>query len=295
MSASRRIFRLLYHAAVALGRPVGGLRPRRIYDILGRLAFDAPEFQWFRNRWGHELFLSPYYHIDRNILIFGTYDPTLHEVIESLLEPGMTALDVGANLGEIALHMGKRVGATGAVYAFEPISGIFERLRQHVERNGMQDVVRAVPLALSDRSGEAEIAFAEQSADNQGLASIANLSDKAGPLRTRIRTMTLDEFVRTEGIERIDLIKVDIQGAEPQFLDGAAETLRRYRPKLLMEFSPDDLQHANLTSRDLALRVERHGYDIRPLRGREAGAPLRAATMPETFAAPNVLCTPRSS
>ena len=66
--------RPLFRAACAVGRPFGGIRPRRIYDWLGRLAHPVAEFDWRRNRWGDELYLSPHYHIDRNILIFGTYD-----------------------------------------------------------------------------------------------------------------------------------------------------------------------------------------------------------------------------
>jgi FkbM family methyltransferase len=284
--------RLLYHTAVALGRPFGGLRPRRIYDLLARRAFTTPQFQWFRNKWGHDLHLSPYYHIDRNILILGTYDADLHAALERLLQPGMTALDVGANLGEIALHMAARVGPTGQVHAFEPVPAVFNRLQQHITRNRLGDIVHPHPIALSDQTGETDIAFAPDTADNQGLASITNLTDKAGPLRARIPTLTLDDFVQQNNIQQIDLIKIDIQGAEPRFLTGAEQTLRRLRPKLLMEFSPDDLRQANLTSRDLAQRLANLGYEIHPLTQSGFRPALNPITLPETYSAPNVLCTP---
>jgi FkbM family methyltransferase len=287
--------RLLYHTAVALGRPIGGLRPRRIYDVLARRAFPTPEFQWFRNKWGHDLHLSPYYHIDRNILILGTYDADLHNALERLLQPGMTALDVGANLGEIALHMAARVGPTGQVHAFEPVPAIFNRLEQHITRNRLENILHPHPLALSDQTGQTEIAFADSSADNQGLASITNLTDKAGPLRTVIPTRTLDDFVQRERINRIDLIKIDIQGAEPRFLTGAQNTLNRLRPQLLMEFSPDDLRQANLTSRNLAQQLASLGYEIHPLAKHGPAPALNPATLPESFAAPNVLCTPKDA
>src|SRR4051794_596798 len=167
-------FRIAYHTAVALGRPIGGLRPRRVYDILGRRAFARPEFKWSRNRWGHELHLSPYYHIDRNILILGTYDLALHLALERLLKPGMVALDVGANLGEMALHMGALVGKEGRVYAFEPAPPTYGRLVEHVERNGLGEVVTPLAVALSDRTGTLELAYPDAATDNQGLASVAN-------------------------------------------------------------------------------------------------------------------------
>jgi len=286
--------RLLYHTAVALGRPIGGLRPRRIYDLLARRAFPTPQFEWFRNRWGHDLLLSPYYHIDRNILILGTYDADLHAALERLLHPGMTALDVGANLGEIALHMAARVAPTGQVHAFEPVRAVFARLQQHITRNHMENILHPHPIALSDQTGQTEIAFADPSADNQGLASITNLTNKAGPLRTVIPTQTLDDFVQQQNIQQIDLIKIDIQGAEPRFLTGAQNSLKRLRPQLLMEFSPDDLRQANLTSRDLAQQIATLGYQIHPLTKRGFAPALNPATLPESFAAPNVLCTPKT-
>jgi hypothetical protein len=109
----RAIYRLLYEIACIIGRPIGGIRPRRIYDILGRRIFTKPEFAWHRNRWGDELFLSPYYDIDRQILIFGTYDPDLHAIIEHLVKPGMICCDIGANIGEVALHLAHRVQPGG--------------------------------------------------------------------------------------------------------------------------------------------------------------------------------------
>lgn len=293
VNRARGLFRTLYHAAEALGRPVGGLRPRRMYDFLGRRAFGQPEYRWFRNRWGHELYLSPHYHIDRSILSFGTYDRDLHEMFERLLEPGMVTFDVGANLGEMALHMASRVGRTGAVYAFEPVPAVSERLRQNVNRNGLEEIVRIVAFALSDADGETEIAYADTSSNNQGLASIVNFTEPVGSLRATIKTITLDHFVREEDIDRIDFIKIDIQGAEARFLDGARETLSRFHPKLFMEFSPADLSEAGLTSRDLARRIESHDYDIRLVGRNGVGPPILIANLSESFAAPNVLCSYR--
>ena len=293
MPLKRAIFRSLFHAACAIGRPIGGIRPRRIYDILGRLAYDRPEFAWFRNRWGDELLLSGHYHIDRNILIFGTYDLDLHLALERMIQPGMVCMDVGANLGEMALHMARKVGPAGAVHAFEPVESVRARLATHVERNARQDVVRVWPIALSSATGQAEIAYADASQDNQGLASIVNLSDKPGPLRMTIPTMTLDEFVQRHAIDRLDLMKIDIQGAEYALLEGGRESLPRLAPDLLMEISPDDLRHASRTSRDLCRMIESLGYSIFALSKGDIGRPIRAADVPEDFSATSVCCTRR--
>jgi FkbM family methyltransferase len=285
--------RPLFRAAVAVGRPIGGIRPRRVYDWLGRLAYPSLEFHWRRNRWGDELYLSPHYHIDRNILVFGTYDADLHQAIEHLVQPGMVCFDVGANLGEVALHMARRAGSGGQVHAFEPAPPIFERLRLHVVRNRMQDVVHTHPIALSDRTGPCTIAFPGAEEDNQGLGSIANLGPKSGAARATASAMTLDEFVAEHGLTRLDLMKVDIQGGEPALLRGGRRTLTELGPDLLMEISPEDLRAGGSDSRELCRMLEEYGYRIHHLTGGRVGRRIHAGEVTPGFAATNVYCTRR--
>jgi FkbM family methyltransferase len=286
-------FKTIYHALARTTGPLGGIRPRRIYDILARRAFHHPEYEVFTNRWGDELLLSHFYHIDRNILIFGTYDLDLHLGLQRLLKPGMVAFDVGANLGEMALHMARLVGSGGQVWAFEPVPAIHQRLLGHIQRNNVGNIIHAVDLALSDQTGAAALAAPDEHADNQGLGSIANLTAKAGPVRTTIPTITLDDFVAQHGISRIDLMKIDIQGAEPKLIAGGTQTLSRFAPDLLMEFSPDDLRHTGTTSRDLAVQLSELGYQIHALIKEGIGPAIEIQSLPLDFAATNVLCRKR--
>jgi FkbM family methyltransferase len=283
--------RPLFRAACAVGRPFGGIRPRRVYDWLGRLAYPVPEFEWRRNRWGDELYLSPHYHIDRNILIFGTYDADLHQAIENLVRPGMVCLDVGANLGEVALHVARRVGPGGQVHAFEPAPPIYERLRLHVGHNHLQDVVHTHPIALSDQTGPCTIAFPGADQDNQGLGSIVNLGPKSGAARATASAMTLDDFVAEHGLTRLDLMKVDIQGGEPALLRGGRRTFAELGPDLLMEVSPEDLRAAGSDSRELCRMLDEYGYRIHHLTGGRVGRRIHASEVTPAFAATNVYCT----
>jgi FkbM family methyltransferase len=300
----RQLYRAAYKTFCALGLPFGGLRPRRLYDKLGRLAYDTPEFNWFRNRWGDELFLSHYYHIDRNILNFGCYDENLHLAIENLVKPGMVCFDVGANLGEITLHLARRVGPLGSVYAFEPVPAVMERLRQNIERNYPSQAdhsadqprapkIHLFPLALSNASGKVQIATAGTNEDNQGLASLVNLDDKRTPARQEIQMVSLDEFVAQHQISRINLMKVDIQGAEIKLLEGGRRVFTEMAPDLLMEFSPQDLAAACKNSRDLGEALERYGYKIYRLNGGKVGTQIRADSVTPTFHATNVFCSQR--
>lgn len=284
------MYRSLFKLLVAAGKPVGGVRPRRLYDWLGRLAHKEAQFDWFKNRWGAHLFLSPHFHIDRNILVFGCYDEDLHLALESLLKPGMVCMDVGAHFGEVAFHMAQKVGPSGEVYAFEPEPSLYERLIKHAERNERKMRVCTVPMALSDRSGSATLYAASEDADNQGLGSLMNGRPQLRRQVT-VQTTTLDAFVKQQKIERIDLIKVDIQGAEIRFLRGGHETFRRMKPDLLIEFSPDDLKASGKNSRDLFEVLETYGYQLFRMKQGEIGARIDGRTIKPGFSAPNVYCT----
>lgn len=221
--------------------------------------FTEPEFEWRRDQWGIELRLAPFYHIDRDIIVFGCYDPDLHALLEKLLQPGMVCMDIGANLGEMALHMGLRAGPNGKVYAFEPVSAVFKRLKEHIDRNGLEQVVAPFQIALSSTNGSLAIACADERADNQGLGSIVNTSNPKVTRRETVETRTIDAFVADRKIERIDLIKADIQGAEFALLEGGARVFGSLNPDLLLEISPDDLVKAGKTGRDLCAKMEAYG------------------------------------
>lgn len=284
------VYRGLYKLLVAAGKPVGGVRPRRIYDWLGRRAHTEAEFEWFKNKWGANLLLSPYFHIDRNILAFGCYDADLHQAIENLVKPGMVCIDAGAHFGEAALHMSLKAGQKGTVIAFEPEPMIYERLIKHAERNEKKMRLCTVPMALSDRNGTATLFAVAENEDNQGLNSLVHSRPQLGR-KIEIQMTTLDAFAKQQKLERLDLIKVDIQGAEIRFLRGAHDTLRKYSPDLLIEISPDDLKASGKTSRDLCDLLQVYGYEIFHMKQGKVGARIDPQKVKPDFSAPNVYCS----
>jgi FkbM family methyltransferase len=290
----RRIYATLFEMLCTVGRPLGGIRPRRMYHWLARRAFEKPAYRWYRNRWGCELYLSPYYHIDRCIIAFGTYERALHDFLEHNVRPGMVCIDIGANLGEVAMHMARKTGSSGRVLAFEPIAPVRARLEQHVEQNGLGEVVSVESLALSDGEGRVTMSYATAAEPNQGMGSMANIANAHTSLRIEVLTQSLDALVAARGLPRIDLIKIDVQGAEPLVLAGARETLARFSPDLVIEVSPEDLRFSGTDSRALCASVEALGYSLFELRNAGALRSLRAAELAPDFAADNVYCTRRS-
>ena len=268
--------RLAFNLLVPIGKPFGGVRPRRMYHALARRAFTAAEpRRWYRDRWGHEFHLSPYYWIDRQIIIFGEYDAHLVRLLEHLVRPGSVCLDVGANLGAITLQLARIVGRTGVVHSFEPVGAAFDRLKEHVTRNQASPPVTIHQVALSNQAGTAEIRCPEQGDFNQGTSSLVN--DQARELsRTEtIQLETLDAFAERHKLTKLDLIKLDIQGAEPLMLRGAETTLRRFRPIIVTEASREDLVGLGMSLGDYITQLEDLGYAVHRIRQGAAAARVR--------------------
>jgi FkbM family methyltransferase len=258
------IQRAAFWTLVYLGKPVGGIRPRRILWSLGEKAFrDRPidaDFNWYRDRWGSELRLNPRYFLDRMIIAVGSFEEGVHRCIADRVKPGMTCFDIGANIGEMTLHFARRVGPTGRVYSFEPAPAVRARLQAHVDRNPHAKVVHLSPAALSNRTGTAEFAFASEGISNQGMGSLVNRSADLLSNRCSVPTLTIDQFVAEQGISRIDVMKIDIQGAEPLLLEGGKHVFGDLSPDLIMEVSRTDLADLGKTPRDLLAQLADYGY-----------------------------------
>lgn len=203
------------------------------------------------------------------------------------IRPGDTVLDLGGNIGTSALLFACLAGPAGRVFSFEPV---FHRvLQKNLEANGAAGNVTVVPKAVSDAVGEAEFAVTDVGVDSRLDP------DGKGGLRRRVEVTTIDRFVEEEKLDRVDFIKMDIEGAEEPALRGAARTLRRFRPRLsLASYHHDhgfggDLQHPKLVrllremGYDLRETAQRHIHAWWPERD-PAPAPSRLAAWPAAAA-----------
>ncbi len=284
---------ILFEVAAFMGRTFG-ISHSRIYDYLGRAAFQSPEFAWHKDRWGNELYLSPYYAIDRDILVTGTYHAPLNMLIERLIQPGMVCMDVGANIGHIALHMARRVGTTGRVYAFEPVSGICALLRNNVARNKLGDIVAVEEIALSQENGTAAIAYADRGKENQGMGSLVDFSNEVATLKQEVRICSLDSFMNERKVSRLDFIKIDIQGAELLFLKGAKQTLSHYSPDICFEVSPHEQKCFNKTPMDLLGAFSNYQYKFYEIeKDGIIGTEIFMTQITPDFSRNNIYCSKR--
>jgi FkbM family methyltransferase len=173
------------------------------------------------------------------------------QVFVSHLREGMTVMDVGANLGLYSLLISRAIGPSGKVYAFEPVPEIFARLKEHIALNNATNVI-PVPIALSDEKGKAKMSV------RGGESSLfRRVSDEF----VEVQVERLDDFVEREKIERVDAIKIDVEGAELKVIRGADKTIRRDKPILMVEIQAATLQAAGTTPEELFENIISYGYN----------------------------------
>ena len=146
------------------------------------------------------------------------------------VKPGDVVIDAGAFVGDTAALFCAKTQGECQVHAFEVLSENLELLQYNMELNSISDRVVVNRVALSDRSGDVLVI---RPAALQGATSVTSV--KSGPVDgERIPTVTIDDYVATQGLERVDLIKMDIEGSELPALEGAINTIRKFKPMLAL-------------------------------------------------------------
>jgi len=181
------------------------------------------------------------------------FDATERELLASRLRDGFTFIDIGANIGAYSLFVAARAGRGARILAVEPQPEIFARLAFNIAQNPF-GTVKAVACALADKPGELTL-FIDST--NRGESSVRILNSSAGT-SVKVPAMTLLSLVEGEGYERIDAVKLDVEGAEDLILEPF---LRDAPPTLWPGFIiiEDSRQRWQI---DLAGLLERNGYKL---------------------------------
>jgi FkbM family methyltransferase len=179
----------------------------------------------------------------------------LFAVIRARLGKGDVAIDAGANIGAVTVYMAKRVGRAGRVVAVEMMPGTAGQLRRNLTLNGLQNVT-VFEQALSDTAGETAVALIEPGFFGQASITSAQRPNVCQPVE--VRTVTLNEI--TAGLGEIALMKMDLEGAEPQALRGASRALQRVRNVAFESWDRDGGVSAKI--------LREAGFSIAPIDGR---------------------------
>ena len=223
------------------------------------------------------------------IFWFGYYSRDVVHCLDALLGPGQVFVDGGANIGEITLVAAKRVGPEGRVIAFEPMGSIRERLAANVDANRFAQV-EIVGKGLSDAPGRRPIFVSgsdyEDGSSHSGLGTIY-ASQQRSAVASEIELTTLDAIMRDRDLERLDGIKLDIEGAELAAIRGAAELLRRFRPWLVVEIGRGTCNAAGYEPADILAALP--GYEFARIGRKGRLDPIASGDLDDWQ---NVLCRP---
>ncbi len=205
--------------------------------------------------------IQPNDQLSRAVYVSGTYEPNTLCVIRGLLEPGGVFFDVGANAGIISLAAAAWVGASGRVFSFEASQREFTRLTETVAINGLSHVF-AVRAAVADREGRADLRVAEAACSGLNTLGERFAYDVETDRIESVETITLDRFVSERAIDRVDVMKIDVEGAEGAVLTGSRELLAEHRPALVIEvFSASLAANGwNRSALERLLRDARYGF-----------------------------------
>lgn len=203
---------------------------------MGTLATDVGVLEWPRDNTMHEWVKN-----------HGTWEPHVAAVLRRFLQPGSVFVDVGAHVGYFSVLAAQIVGATGRVYAFEPLPSNYALLRQNV---AAYPQVQCYDLAAWDRDMRL---YLHPNPDNSGDGSLAPRGDVEG---VAVQGARVGDFVRGAAA----LVKIDVQGAELQALRGLDFLVAKHRPALVIEHAPEHLRRMG-TDPDVALAYYRaQGY-----------------------------------
>ena len=163
-------------------------------------------------------------------------EPGTREVVQALLQPGMRAVDAGANIGAMTLAMARAVGTTGRVDAFEPEPRLRPFLARMCVHNGLQAHLHE--LALAEVAGTAQFHVSSII----GHSSLNSLPDGELGEEVEVATARLDDVLGADA--QIDLIKIDVEGAELRVLDGAAGLLQARDVAIVVEYGETHLDRS---------------------------------------------------
>ena len=165
----------------------------------------------------------------------GTYDTPLISAALQLMPPGGLAVDLGANVGFWSVPLAKK----GRVHAYEPVPSNADRLHDNAFLNGVQATLAVRRLAISSTSGELCLSLREdfQRGAETGNAAVVIDSSDAEFETVSIQADTLDSQAAQLGWDRLDVLKIDIEGHEDLALMGGRKTLDKFRPVIFVEWN----------------------------------------------------------
>ncbi|HLX68179.1 MAG TPA: FkbM family methyltransferase [Verrucomicrobiae bacterium] len=204
--------------------------------------------------------LPPYFSLRNRLahLTKGT-EPDIQHLCTQLLRPGMTVMDVGANVGLLARQFCRQVGSSGRVYAFEPDPLTFQFLEFNTRSFKNKELTQC---AVSDNQGPALLHLNFTSGTGNSLLNQGHSTESVP-----VTCVSLDEFLKQRGNPSVDVIKIDVEGAELGVLRGMRQTMARLPGlKVIIEYCPANLEGAGVTPHEVFDELRSQKFNLQAIR-----------------------------
>jgi len=264
---------LVYAIGRRTARAIGLAKPIRKYlgPVAGRLVFKVsndPKKPFSVG--GHQMVLAQEGRYPPLAMVQDRYEEGTTRLLNKILTPDMTIIDVGAHVGYYSLQAARQVGSAGRVISFEPEPSNYELLTQNIELNGYSHV-KAINKAVSSTVGTTTLYITaldngRNSMYHHGLPESGSVS---------VETTTLDSFLESEEWPRVDLVKIDVEGAEVKVLDGMVRLMTDYPDlKLIIELNPPLFQDKGVPPLVFVERLVSRGWSVQVIEGGSGLTPL---------------------
>jgi len=249
--------------------------------------FTAPHLM----RWleGLEVVIVPGEQVSQAVYVSGLFEPCTAVVLRALLREGDTFVDVGANVGLLTMLAARWVGRSGLVVSVEPSSREFARLQQNLAHNAL-DNVRPLQAALGSHDGTARLRIADARHGGHNTLRDRFVHETAHEIRTEgVPLMRLDDHLAAVGVQRVRVIKIDVEGSEPDVLAGATGVLERDRPVIILAVDAEASEPGQEGRLSLENRLRSLGYVLVAI---DAETPMLRRIDDFTAPAENFLAAP---
>lgn len=175
------------------------------------------------------------------------YDYSNFSLIKSIIKPDYVCFDVGANIGIYSAVFSYMSGNSASVHSFEPVNHIRDRLKSNLKLNGFTDV-NVNEFALGEREETIEMYQVKEGVFRGGTSSFlmndnVKVMGEDKFIKCPVSVRLMDSYVESKSLTRLDFIKIDVEGFEWNVLNGARETVKKFRPYILMEY--DEVRHGS--------------------------------------------------
>jgi FkbM family methyltransferase len=187
-------------------------------------------------------------YVQAHLFVFGIFESETINFCKKAMKNGDFIFDIGANIGFHTLVFNSLVTPKGKVISFEPEDSNFNKLTNNISINNISNSISLIKKAASDKNETLKLYLAKD--NNLGAHSIFE-RDELSKEFLEIPAIKIDDFVIENKIEKIDFIKIDVEGAEMQVIKGMTETIKRLKPTFIIEFNNFILEKIGSSSYEL--------------------------------------------